>query len=134
MAFTGCRPLSLEEQHKVYDALSGKRDKALFMLQLRCGFRISELLSLRVKDVCTRPTGMQSSADRETKETKESKDSTTHVAVTMFDYITVQRKHAKKKLKGRTVPLNRSARDQLKQWIDEAKLKPDDFPSVDQPS
>src|SRR5271165_5275122 len=62
MAFTGCRPLNADEQQKVYDALDGKRDKALFTLQLQCGFRISELLSLRVQDVCTLGNGSSGSA------------------------------------------------------------------------
>src|SRR6185312_4189557 len=98
MAFTGCRPLSLEEQQQVYNALDGKRDKALFTLQLQCGFRISELLSLQVKDVCTLGDGT-SLAREERKEDKQER------TATMFAYITVQRRTAKKKLKGRTVPL-----------------------------
>lgn len=123
MAFTGCRPLTLEEQEKVHQALESKRDKALFTLQLKCGFRISELLSLRVKDVCA-IAAMIHSAEGKQEEKKDSKDP---MRANMFQCISVQRKHAKKKLKGRTVPLNPKAQLQLKQWIEEAQLKPDDF-------
>ena len=119
MAFSGCRPLTPDEQEQVCQALEGKRDKALFILQLQCGFRISELLSLRVRDVCSQA---------ETKDKEESKAPRTRTATaTMFGYITVQRKNAKKKLKGRTVPLNRKAQLHLKQWIEEAQLKPEDY-------
>jgi integrase len=130
MAFTGCRPLTLEEQEKVHQALESKRDKALFTLQLKCGFRISELLSLRVKDVCTIAAVIQA-AEAKQEEKKDSKNpmrESEHARqATMFQCISVQRKHAKKKLKGRTVPLNPKAQLQLKQWIEEAQLKPDDF-------
>lgn len=115
MAFTGCRPLTVEEQQKVCDALKGKRDKALFTLQLRCGFRVSELLSLRTKDVCTQAEDAKAESKEEVRK------------VTMFDYISVQRKNAKKKLKGRTVPLNRTAKQLLQEWIEQAQLKPEDY-------
>lgn len=50
----GCRPLTDEEIAAVMGAFSGvfeHRNRALFMLGLKTGFRISELLSLRVCDL-----------------------------------------------------------------------------------
>jgi integrase len=47
----GCRSLTKQEQDSVVNKLSNQRDKTLFILGLYCGFRISELLSLRLKDV-----------------------------------------------------------------------------------
>ncbi len=48
------RPLTDEEIQKCltsFDGKYGKRDLAIFTLGCACGFRISEILSLRVKDV-----------------------------------------------------------------------------------
>lgn len=47
----GCRPLKNEEVQIVMNLLDSKRDKAMFILGISTGFRISELLSLKVKDV-----------------------------------------------------------------------------------
>jgi integrase len=50
----GCRALTDEEVQLVKRSFGGefaKRDEALFMLGVEAGFRISELISLRVKDV-----------------------------------------------------------------------------------
>jgi integrase len=50
----GCRPLSEAEVALVSRGFSGAhaaRDKALFILGVKSGFRISELLSLTVGDV-----------------------------------------------------------------------------------
>jgi integrase len=46
----GCRPLTDQEVAQVLGCLK-VRDKALFTLGIRAGFRISELLSIRVGDV-----------------------------------------------------------------------------------
>lgn len=46
-----CRPLTDNEILKVTDALGNSRNKLLFLLGLYTGFRISELLSLKIKDV-----------------------------------------------------------------------------------
>lgn len=46
-----CKPLTQEEQAKVIQVLDNIRDKALFVLGLKTGFRISELLSLTINDV-----------------------------------------------------------------------------------
>lgn len=51
----GCRPLTDDELRRVLERLDGHthalRDRALIILGTRSGFRISELLSLRVCDV-----------------------------------------------------------------------------------
>jgi integrase len=47
----GCRALTDDEVVRVTQFLSNPRDRLLFILGLKTGFRISELLSLRVSDV-----------------------------------------------------------------------------------
>lgn len=50
----GCRPLTQEEVLRCSDAFQGRyhvRDRCLFVLGVLAGFRIKEMLSLRVKDV-----------------------------------------------------------------------------------
>lgn len=47
----GTRPLSKQEIDQVLSLLKTQRDKTLFILGLKSGFRISELLSIRVKDI-----------------------------------------------------------------------------------
>jgi integrase len=45
------RPLTDNEVNQVYNNLHTPRNKALFILGIRTGFRISEILSIRVQDV-----------------------------------------------------------------------------------
>jgi integrase len=47
----GCRSLTIVEQDKVLNCLTNQRDRALFLLAIYSGLRISELLSIRIKDV-----------------------------------------------------------------------------------
>ena len=92
----GCRPLDEQEVQEVASSFGGRfalRDRALFLLGVKSGFRISELLSLRVGDVV-----------------KNGK---------LVERVTVSRRHMKKKLEGRTVILNAEARDALALWIAE---------------
>jgi integrase len=83
----GCRPLTDQEVNLISRSFSGtfaKRNKALFILGVRSGFRISELLSLRVGDVLQHGK--------------------------IVEHVTVARAHMKKKLEGRTgPPASRSA-------------------------
>ena len=54
MNYTGCRPLSEDEIVRLLDACQGRyraRDVALIVMGMHTGFRISELLSLKVADV-----------------------------------------------------------------------------------
>jgi integrase len=90
----GCRPLDEQEVQNVASSFGGRfalRDRALFLLGVKPGFRISELLSLRVGDVV-----------------RNGK---------LVELVTVSRRHMKKKLEGRTVILNAAARDALALWI-----------------
>ena len=51
---SGCRPLTQDETLQCSNAFQGRyhiRDKCLFVLGVLAGFRIKEMLSLRVKDV-----------------------------------------------------------------------------------
>ena len=56
----GCRALKSEEVMLISDSFYGKyerRNRALFLLGCKTELRISELLSLRVKDVYTKMVG-----------------------------------------------------------------------------
>ena len=91
----GCRPLSEAEIAAVLQALDGPyalRDRALFLLGVKSGFRISELLSLRLLDVMR--TGK------------------------LLDRVGVARRNLKKKLEGRTVLLHPEARAALALWVE----------------
>ena len=91
----GCRPLSDEEITVVSRSFGGTyaaRDRALFILGLKSGFRISELLSLRVGDVLQHGR--------------------------LVDQVTVRRAHMKQRTEGRTVPLHPEAKQALTAWID----------------
>lgn len=87
----GCRPLTDLEVARVLEALGGPRDRALFLLGLRSGFRISELLSLRLRDVLQNGN--------------------------FVDRVSVERKYMKKKTEGRTVVLHDEARNALQFWV-----------------
>jgi integrase len=79
----GCRPLTDQEIEVVGKSFSGiyaKRNKALFMRGLKTGYRITELLSLRVGDVYQHEKGI--------------------------DRVTVQRRNMKGKMRSRTVILH----------------------------
>ena len=90
----GCRPLTPKEVEVLAKSFAGKfanRDKAIFVLGTKSGFRISELLSLRVEDVFQ--------------------------AGRMVDRIYVCRQNMKKKVEGRSVILHQDARRALRTWI-----------------
>ena len=90
----GCRALTQDEVGNVAQSFSGRyatRDRALFMVGIKTGFRISELLSLRVRDV--------------------------YLAGRVVDTATVRRRNMKRKTEGRTVPLHQDARQALADWL-----------------
>jgi integrase len=94
----GCRPLSEEEVERTLACFEGpyaNRDRALFLLGVKSGFRISELLSLQLRDVM--PRGK------------------------LVERVTVQRRHMKKKLEGRTVLLHPDAKGVLCAWLEELR-------------
>jgi len=91
----GCRPLTPEEIKQCLNTFDGsyyKRNKLLFLIGIYTGFRISELLSLRVKDVY-----------------KYDK---------VNDSITVNRAKMKGKREGRTVPINDILKEVIQKYID----------------
>jgi integrase len=91
----GCRPFSEEEVNLIAKSFSGRyvaRNKALFILGVGSGFRISEMLSLTVGN------GFQHSK--------------------VVEHVTVARKHRKKKPEGRGVPLHPEARAAISVWRD----------------
>src|SRR5918994_2914390 len=90
----GCRPLTEAEVDLVqrsYGGVYADRDKALFLLGVKSGFRISELLSLRVGDVSQHGR--------------------------LVDRVTVQRRHMKNQREGRTVLLHPEAKAALATWL-----------------
>jgi integrase len=100
----GSRPLSDEEVAQVAKSFSGvyaKRNKALFVVGVRTGFRVSELLSLRMGDVQQ------------------------HGKV--LPAITVQRRHMKGgkagKTSSRTVPLHPEAKAALSVWLEQLQTR-----------
>jgi site-specific recombinase XerD len=100
----GCRPLTDEEISMVSKSFSGKyavRDKALFILGVTWGFRVSELLSLQVRDVC-----------------KSGK---------MVERTTVQRRDMMRKVEGRTVYFRPQARAAIAARLVESKLQLNDY-------
>lgn len=82
----GCRPLTDQEVAEVLSRLQ-VRDKALFTLGIRAGFRISELLSLKVGDIVQNGT--------------------------VVDRVTVQRRNMKGKKASRSVLLHPEAKAAL---------------------
>jgi integrase len=90
----GCRPLTDEEVTLVQQSFGGvyaARDKALFLLGVKSGLRISELLSLCVGDVQQHGR--------------------------LVDRVTVSRQHMKNKREGRTVLLHPEAKAALATWL-----------------
>ena len=106
----GAKPLSHAELRSVHDKLQtkrfGTRNVALLMLGVGTGFRISELLSVRICDVFEH--GIVGSA------------------------LMIEAKHMKKAKRGRTssrrTPLHEDVRCALRDWIDEfQKQHPNQF-------
>jgi len=90
----GCRPLTNEEMELVAKTFGGRyaaRDKALFVLGVSTGFRISELLSIRVRDVWQHGR--------------------------FVDEVTVDRKYMKGENSSRTVELDPVAKAALSDWL-----------------
>ncbi len=87
----GARPLTREQVKAVLNAASSIREKALLTLGFCTGYRISELLSLRMSDISTNGV--------------------------IHSHITVKASHTKTKT-GRTVLLNSDAKKALKSLVD----------------
>jgi integrase len=92
----GCRPLTDDEVALVvrsFDGTYATRDKALFVLGIKSGFRISELLSLTIGDV--------------------------YAHGQVVARVTVRRAHMKRKVEGRTVVLHPDAQAAIQAWLSE---------------
>lgn len=91
----GCRPLTGDEVRRALDLLRGSRlalrNRALVQLGIYTGFRISELLSLRVGDVI-----------------RDGR---------VLERVRVERRSMKGKRSSRDVPLNERARAALAEWL-----------------
>ena len=86
----GCRPLTDKEVEEIVQSFTGeysKRNKAMFILGVKSGFRISEILSLTIGDVVAKGS--------------------------IIDTVHVKRCNMKKKTEGRTIPLNPAAKKAL---------------------
>jgi integrase len=97
----GCRPLTDQEIALLTRSFGGTyalRDRAWFVVGLKTGFRIAELLSLQVGDVWQHG----------------------HVV----DQLTVRRGHMKQKREGRTVPLHPDAKAALAAWLLQLRAYP----------
>ena len=87
----GCRPLTDDEIVLVLKNLKNPRDRCLFIIGIRTGFRISEILSLRVRD-CVQYNEIAKS-------------------------LNIARRHMKGKKRGREIPLHPEARAALKAYL-----------------
>jgi integrase len=95
---SGCRPLQEDEIKAMLAALPTVRDRALFVLGLKSGFRISELLSLKVSDV--------------------------YQYGKVLDAVAVARGYMKGKTAGRSIPLHDEAKAALLELISSTGLQP----------
>jgi integrase len=103
----GCRPLGDDETFLVAKSFGGAyalRDRALFLLGIKSGFRISELLSLTVGDVYRHGR--------------------------LVERVTVQRRHMKKKVEGRTVVLHPEAKAALAAWLQSVQTDGTPLPTI----
>src|SRR2546426_11676849 len=92
----GARPFTADEVRQIVKSFSGRyqeRNRALFLLGIGAGFRISEMLALRIKDV-----------------SRNGK---------VFPIITVQRRNMKGKQRSRTVELHPEVRAAINIWLEQ---------------
>ena len=89
----GCRPLTEAEWKALFAALKTTRDQALFVLGIRSGFRITELLSLKLADIIE--------------------------GGEIVDRVYVARQYMKGQSEGRSVVLHEDAKKYLKRWVNE---------------
>jgi len=91
---TGCRPLSSDECASIIEHLCGRyrtRDRALFLLGIKSGFRISELLAIKVSDVW--------------------------IGDEIRDSVTVAKAWMKGRKNSRTMPINSAAAEAIRLWL-----------------
>ena len=93
----GCRALTTDEVNEIAGSFYGRhaiRNRAMFILGINTGFRISELLSIRIADVW------------------DGQD--------VKKFVRVNKSHMKGKRNGREIPLNDKARNAVREWITQA--------------
>jgi integrase len=103
----GCRALTDDEValvRKSFGGRYGRRDQALFLLGVKSGFRISELLSLTVGDVWQHGQ--------------------------FVERVAVQRRYMKGKVQSRSVPLHSEAKGALAAWLMEMNRQGDVSPDT----
>lgn len=88
----GCRSFTDEETVAISGSLCA-RDKALFILGIKTGLRISEMLSLRIEDV--------------------------YCHGTIVSFFSVKKRHTKGKMESRTMPLHPLAKQAIEQYLTE---------------
>ncbi|MBI4847897.1 MAG: tyrosine-type recombinase/integrase [Nitrospirae bacterium] len=91
----GSRPLQEEEIQKVSQAFNGKyevRDRCLFIIGIKTGMRISELLSLNVSDVWEKGRPV--------------------------DILNLRKQQVKGKKEARAIPLNQAAKDAIQELVE----------------
>jgi integrase/recombinase XerD len=91
---SGCRPWNDDEVILILNSCSGRyavRDRALLISGIYTGFRIGELLALKLKDIWS--------------------------GTDVFPSVTVRASHMKGRKYSRTVPLHERAREALRAWI-----------------
>ena len=123
----GCRPLTDEEVDRISDGFSGryaKRDRALFLLGVKTGFRISEMLSLEIRDVSPGIGGAGRARERKTDPTLPGLEAVAETILRLGPAgapgrITVRRRHMKGRIESRTVVLHPAAKAALEDWIAE---------------
>lgn len=86
----GTRPLTEKEIEAMLNSFTNKRDRLLFLIGIKTGFRISELLSIKVCDI-VEPTGFKNS-------------------------LTVNRGYMKGKRESRSVPLHKDTVKEIKDY------------------
>lgn len=90
----GCRPLTDDEKTKVLASIKTRyedRDKLLVLLGIYAGFRISEILSLKVRDVWQNGT--------------------------IPSHVTVQRRNVKHRREGRSVVLHEAVKAAIRRYL-----------------
>ena len=111
----GCRPLTDGEVARIVGKFAGKyakRDRALFVLGVKTGFRVSEMLSLTVGDVSP-AVGKIVAPILEGLPTELAGV----LSYGTHGKITVERRSMKGKIEGRTVVLHPVAKAALSEWV-----------------
>lgn len=100
----GCRPLSDAEIQEIRQALYTNRDKCLFIIGVKTGLRVGEILSLKISDVFE---------DGKVK-----------------DYVCISRANVKGKTFGREIPLHNDCKIAIENLLQEYRTNKHDKPDL----